>query len=216
MQTICDELNGSVDGLNVSFDAQTGALNMSTDAMSDHIAKMKESARVTASMERYTQLLKEQAEAEYNLYIAERNRTAAQAAYSENDVGTWGTALKANEAWSQAKLAADDAAAAVADYEGYMADAGITAQSTAAAIDDTADALEASAEAAERVVLGGYDVTDVLESIGMSAVKHPTARYFYRCRDQHVREDQHEVRHFREGYDKEPAAQHAGDGGLGQ
>lgn len=129
MQTICDELNGSVDGLNVSFDAQTGALNMSTDAMSDHIAKMKESARVTASMERYTQLLKEQAEAEYNLYIAERNRTAAQAAYSENDVGTWGTALKANEAWSQAKLAADDAAAAVADYEGYMADAGITAQS---------------------------------------------------------------------------------------
>ena len=66
MQTICDELNGSVDGLNVSFDAQTGALNMSTDAMSDHIAKMKESARVTASMERYTQLLKEQAEAEYN------------------------------------------------------------------------------------------------------------------------------------------------------
>ena len=169
MQTICDELNGSVDGLNVSFDAQTGALNMSTDAMSDHIAKMKESARVTASMERYTQLLKEQAEAEYNLYIAERNRTAAQAAYSENDVGTWGTALKANEAWSQAKLAADDAAAAVADYEGYMADAGITAQSTAAAIDDTADALDASAEAAERVVLGGYDVTDVLESIGMSA-----------------------------------------------
>ena len=169
MQTICDELNGSVDGLNVSFDAQTGALNMSTDAMSDHIAKMKESARVTASMERYTQLLKEQAEAEYNLYIAERNRTAAQAAYSENDVGTWGTALKANEAWSQAKLAADDAAAAVADYEGYMADAGITAQSTAAAIEDTADALDASAEAAERVVLGGYDVTDVLESIGMSA-----------------------------------------------
>ena len=169
MQTICDELNGSVDGLNVSFDAQTGALNMSTDAMSDHIAKMKESARVTASMERYTQLLKEQAEAEYNLYIAERNRTAAQAAYSENDVGTWGTALKANEAWSQAKLAADDAAAAVADYEGYMADAGITAQSTAAAIEDTADALDASAEAAERVALGGYDVTDVLESIGMSA-----------------------------------------------
>lgn len=169
MQTICDELNGSVDGLNVSFDAQTGALNMSTDAMSDHIAKMKESARVTASMERYTQLLKEQAEAEYNLYIAERNRTAAQAAYSENDVGTWGTALKANEAWGQAKLAADDAAAAVADYEGYMADAGITAQSTAAAIEDTADALDASAEAAERVVLGGYDVTDVLESIGMSA-----------------------------------------------
>ena len=50
-----------------------------------------------------------------------------------------------------------------------MADAGITAQSTAAAVDDTADALDASAEAAERVVLGGYDVTDVLESIGMSA-----------------------------------------------
>ena len=50
-----------------------------------------------------------------------------------------------------------------------MADAGITAQGTAAAIEDTADALDASAEAAERVVLGGYDVTDVLESIGMSA-----------------------------------------------
>lgn len=169
MQTICDKLNGSVDELNVSFDAQTGALSMSVDAMNEHIAKMKESARVSASMERYTQLLKEQAEAEYNLYIAEKNRTAAQAAYSETNVGTWGPTSKAELAWRNAKQAADDAAASVSDYEGFMADAGITAQDTADAIDGTTEALDANAEAAERVVLGGYDVTDVLESIGMSA-----------------------------------------------
>lgn len=169
MQTICDELNSSVDGLNVSFDAQTGALNMSTDALIDHIAKMKEDARVSASMERYTQLLKEQAEAEYNLYIAEKNRKAAQAAYSENEVGTWGTALKAQEAWSGAKIAANDASEAVADYENYMADTGITVAETTEAVDANTDALNANADAQERIEIGGYDVTDVLSSIGMSA-----------------------------------------------
>lgn len=169
MQTICDELNGSVEGLNVSFDAQTGALNMSTAALSDHIAKMKEDARTAATMERYTQLLKEQAEAEYNLYIAEKNRQAARSAYSETDVGTWGTASKAETAWGRAQIAADEAAGAVADYESYMADTGVTVTETTGAVDANTDALNANADAQERVEIGGYDVTDVLSAIGMSA-----------------------------------------------
>lgn len=62
-----EELNGQVSGLNLSYDEEADKLNMSNEAMQGRIESMKEQALQQAAMERLTEILKEQAEAELGL-----------------------------------------------------------------------------------------------------------------------------------------------------
>ena len=74
MQSLCDKLNASVEGLNVSFDKQTGQLNMSAEAMKEYAKNAAEAAIQQAAVERLTELYVEQAEAQYALKKAEEER----------------------------------------------------------------------------------------------------------------------------------------------
>lgn len=166
MSQLCSELNSAVTGLNISYDQQTGALNVTADAMDRYISKMKEQAQAAANQERYTQLMKEQADAQYNLFLAEKNLTAAR----EQSGFAASIALgKAESAYHDAQVAANDASAAVDQFDEYMRTTSTTTEEAADAVDEYSDALEGAAEAEEAIIIAGVNVRELLDSIGMSA-----------------------------------------------
>lgn len=89
MQLIVDELNKSVDGLNLAFDSETGQLNMTAEAVSQLIEKKKQLAEAEAALEFYKDSLKSQ----YSLQ-AQAAASAKQLADIEsqyNDIRSQGT-----------------------------------------------------------------------------------------------------------------------------
>ena len=168
MKQLCSELNSTVDGLNIGFDEQTGALNVAADAMEAYINKMKQQAMVQANMERYTQLLREQSDAQYNLYLAQQNLNDAQEKFEQGLITGWGL-MKAEREYKNATDAANEAALAVENHEGYMESFAATVDETAGEVEEYDEALEGAAEAEEAVIIAGVDVRELLEQIGMSA-----------------------------------------------
>ena len=71
MQTICDKLNGSMEGLNISFDEQTGAVNMSADAIKEWIANYSKMQKMQSLAKAYAEAIETQASAEANLKNAQ-------------------------------------------------------------------------------------------------------------------------------------------------
>lgn len=148
MEAVCDELNGSIEGLNISFDEQTGAINMTEDALRDLIKQQKETAKWNAVQKRYTEALEQQADAEYNLYLAQKayNEAAKKAA---EDVGNGFSSFSQTKAdmqraattLAEAKATMQDASTVVDEYEGYISDLGATTESTTAAIEDERTAM---------------------------------------------------------------------------
>ena len=74
MQTICDKLNGSMEGLNISFDEQTGAVNMSADAIKVWIEKYSKMQKMQSLADSYAGAIETQATAEKNLKNAQEAR----------------------------------------------------------------------------------------------------------------------------------------------
>ena len=64
MRDIVDDLNGSIDGLNLKLDDETGQLNLTKDAVTDLINKKLEMAKANAVMDLYTEQLKNQYKAQ--------------------------------------------------------------------------------------------------------------------------------------------------------
>ena len=77
MQTICDKLNGSMEGLNVSFDEQTGAVNMSADAIKAWIENYSKMQKMQSLADSYAGAIETQATAEKNLKNAQEARLLA-------------------------------------------------------------------------------------------------------------------------------------------
>ena len=67
LQSYIEELNGSVEGLNLAYDAEADALNMSSDEMSARIGLMGEAASYNSALERQTEITREQIEIEEQL-----------------------------------------------------------------------------------------------------------------------------------------------------
>lgn len=62
-----EQLNGSVEGLNLAYNEEANALSMSSEEMAARIELMKEQEVANASMERLTEILQEQSEVEQKL-----------------------------------------------------------------------------------------------------------------------------------------------------
>lgn len=77
MQTICDKLNDSMEGLNVSFDEQTGAVNMSADAIKVWIENYSKMQKMQSLADSYAGAIETQATAEKNLKNAQEARLLA-------------------------------------------------------------------------------------------------------------------------------------------
>lgn len=166
MSSLCDKLNGSVEGLNVSFDRQTGKLNMTADAMRAYAKASSDTAVREAAVKRYTELLVEQKEAEYQLKVAEEKRSDLSKnseSYSIKAAGSIGKAYKS------AKDSLEQVNKELEYQEGYLADLGETLPETTESMEGYDESLQKTAEDEERVVIAGYDVTDVLEKAGLSA-----------------------------------------------
>lgn len=67
LKNYIDELNSSVEGLNLTYDAESDALNMSSEQMQARIDLMKEQETAQEAQERLTEILREQQEVETKL-----------------------------------------------------------------------------------------------------------------------------------------------------
>ena len=86
MNAIVKELNGSVDGLNIKLDEETGHLITQKSTIDALIASYERQAKAQAAQERLTELYKEQFEAEKNLEQAERSREGVYTALGEKQL----------------------------------------------------------------------------------------------------------------------------------
>lgn len=67
LETYTDELNKSVEGLNLVYGEESNALNMSSEQMMNRIGLLKEQEQLQASQERMTEIIQEQIEVESQL-----------------------------------------------------------------------------------------------------------------------------------------------------
>ena len=83
MQIIVDQLNGSVEGLNLLLNNETGQLNMTEEAVKGVIAQKLELAKANAMQELYTEQLKAQYKAETDAMSNAQKLADAQKQYNE-------------------------------------------------------------------------------------------------------------------------------------
>lgn len=83
MRAICEELNGSVDGLNISFNEQTGAIEGTTGALQDYIETQRKAAIANATQEQYNRLVSAQVDAEVNLYNVQKKQRDLYSSYTQ-------------------------------------------------------------------------------------------------------------------------------------
>lgn len=166
MQEICDRLNSSMEGLNLTFDEQTGALSKTAAEMKEYSAEAVRTAKTEAAAKRYTELLVEQSEAAYKLKTATKE-------YQTMLKDPSGYSLKAQ--WDLG-AAFRNAGGALADVnkeleyqEGYMESLGMGVQDTTQELEGNTEALNENAEAQKRISIAGRDVTEVLQKAGLSA-----------------------------------------------
>lgn len=81
LQTYVNMLNRSMDGLNVQYDEQADALNLTTDEIYSQISAMEAQAEAQAAQERLTEILKERLQVEEQLSRVQERITEA----TEND-----------------------------------------------------------------------------------------------------------------------------------
>jgi len=181
MQSLCDSLNAEVDGLNISFDEQTGKLSQNVGAIKDQIESQYDLARATAASARYQELVTAQLDAQYAKRQAqiefEKYHAADGTRLPNLDFGSGFYAAGQTELNLQrATTSANEASIAVQSFDSFIKESSIGLKQYsdfAGEVDESLNILgfrlNDTAEVQERVVLGGYDVTDVLTSIGMSA-----------------------------------------------
>ena len=166
MQSIIDELNGLYAGLDLAYDSNTGKINQNRAAVESLVAAKQEEARATADIERSVALIEEESDAKYNLYVAQTNYNNLAATGASKNSAAMRFAAKAVR---EAQTAYDDASAAVQTHNDYLDENGVKINASAESLNALTEAERALEEETERIVIGGYDVTDVLDDIGMTA-----------------------------------------------
>lgn len=190
LQGVCDALNDSVSGLNVSFDKSTGAINMTADAIYGLIEAQKQQARQNAISERYTEILKEQAEAEWNLSEAQYNRNQFLSSLTDSqrkilaliEAGVTISPTQRREildvssAYNTYQEAVDGATESVAlsqeeerRFIDIMESMGISTEDATAAIAGLNTEVLDVADTTERVIVAGHDFTDIFTEMGDGA-----------------------------------------------
>lgn len=151
MKAIIEQLNQEIDGLNLTFDANTGKISENTAAIRERAGAQYEAAKADAYNQRYTQLLLDQADAQYAL-------EKAHDAYL--NVGEKGTSLQ-SRLWKQYK----DQYVMLGDIEDQLKwteekikssseatkDATSTTEDNTSALEDSAEAAKALAEEHESI-----------------------------------------------------------------
>lgn len=177
MQSICDTLNSTVDGLSVTFDSNTGALSMNAEAIRDVVAAQYEAATASAALARYQELVTEKFNADYALQKA-RDSQPVQPKMTTVGGRTIVTLpagydpIAAAKAYNTLTQAEKDALAATDEldsYGAYLESIGVSLVGTTAKTEDFTASTEEAAETTERAVVAGYDITNALDKTGMSA-----------------------------------------------
>ena len=165
MQSIVDELNGGIEGLNLTFDKQTGKLSMNADAVRELAQAQYDAAQSTATLSRYTKLLEEQADAEYAV------RVARKAFYEAGD-GSGATVIeriKLNNALRDAIVISEGVTAEIEDCNAQLEQQGTISSEVDSSLNILGFRLGEVAGAQSRIIIGGVDVTDLLTATGESA-----------------------------------------------
>ncbi len=92
-----EQLNGQVEGLNLAYDAEADAMNMSSEQIANRIELMKEQEAATAGQERLLEISKEQNEVEQKLEETNQLRADWNQKIEEGTVGTWEYAKAVDE-----------------------------------------------------------------------------------------------------------------------
>lgn len=166
MQSIIDELNGLYAGLDLAYDSNTGKINQNRAAVESLVAAKQEEAKANADIERSVELIKEESDAKYNLYVAQDNYNKLSATGASKTSAAMRFAAKALR---EAQTAYDNASESVQTHNDYLDENGVKINASAESLNALTEAERALEEETDRIVIGGYDVTDVLDDIGMTA-----------------------------------------------
>ena len=181
MQSLCDSLNSKVNGLNLSFDAQTGKLSQNESAIRNQIEAQYELARASAASARFQELVAAQLDAQYEQRKAQvefdKYHSADGTRLPNLDFGSGYYAAGQSELNMQkAAESVDTATAALESFDAFLKTLGIDLGLTTKKTDQASLSLTALKEAergvgdeTERIIIGGYDFTDSLEGLGMTA-----------------------------------------------
>lgn len=162
MRSMCDTLSSSVDGLSVTFDEQSGALSMNVSEIYNLIDAQYDLARATAASGRYQELVTNQLNAQFEVYKAKKEYDKFNAPGAKFDP------LAKDAAYINYKNALELEAQATSDVQSFEGFNGVLGE-TSASINELAESEAGLAKEIERVIIGGYDVTDILDEIGMTA-----------------------------------------------
>lgn len=138
MQSIVEQLNGSIPGLNLLLDTETGHLVNQREAVDNLVESYAKQAKAQAAQESLVELYKQQYEAEKNLDNAEKQRQgamnersrlqlqlASQQAEYNRLLNTWRTAENDSQIDSQMavlKVAIDETSAAIKEQDDILGD----------------------------------------------------------------------------------------------
>lgn len=166
MASICKMLNSSVDGLNVAFDAETGAINMTTEAMMAYITAARLRAQADAAMEAYTDSLKKRYEAERVLNEARANYDQ----YDPNNTWAWDAVKQqqAANAVAKAETAYSEASTAVEYYGQIVEETSLAVAESNAALETNAETTEASVDTSTQAL---KELEEAYKNLKESALK---------------------------------------------
>jgi len=167
MQAIIDELNGLYAGLDLAYDSNTGKINQNRVAVESLVAAKQEEAKANADIERSVELIKEESDAKYNLYVAQDNYNKLSATGASKTSAAMRFAAKAVR---EAQTAYDNASEAVQTHNEYIDQTAEGYDYAAERAENFAEKQREIVEETERVIIGGYSFSeDFFENIGTSA-----------------------------------------------
>lgn len=169
MQAIVDQLNSQIEGLSLTFDQNTGSLSLNADAIRDRAKAQFDAAEQDAKTQRYTQLLMDQADAQY------AERTARKAFLAAGDKATPGELLTLNRNWRETRETLDDVNDEVDYYRDSITDATDATREASDAVESGNDiyetAVEKVQELADKYEAIKTKVADAAEKVGQFGEK---------------------------------------------
>ena len=185
MKAIVDELNNSIDGMNIKLNEQTGHLETQKETIDELIRSYQDQAKATAAQERLVKLYDEQWKAEKNLADATKKRTEAheklkkaqdKVAESEaklakfeeshNKLQIWGK--ETEEQYRALKQSVEDANQALWEQEQSIGDideqwrqADVTFKETGESITETTNILAGMGEKADASLSQAIESVDI-------------------------------------------------------
>ncbi len=167
LAAVIDTLNEGVEGLNLSYDEQTGLLTTTTEAIRAMVDAQQEQAEYQAKVERYTELLAEQSEIETELAGKTEELSDAWAECADeaqNYSGIWNQSTSAAYQNAQNLQSGIDALTdSYAQNESELAELEAYINGYAEATEDGAAATAAATEAVEGMVEGLAELVEAYQ-----------------------------------------------------